>query len=100
MKRMAAQEPLQTHHAAAHCAVTLNRFPRIFGTRRLITTRRRQPRRDCRFVELQECDQNHAHRQLESVSHRERDLTPSPLGLGHLTDNPTKLTEAKFFARS
>ena len=60
-KGLTAQEPPHGHSAPAQRAVALNCFTRIFGTSRNKTTRRRQPRRDYCFVELQQRNKNGAH---------------------------------------
>src|SRR5439155_8990686 len=60
-KRLTPQEPPYGHAAAAERAMALNCFTRVFGTSRNKTTRRRQPRRDYCFVELQKRNKNGAH---------------------------------------
>ena len=61
-KRLTAQETPYGHATSAQRAMALDCFTRIFGTSRNKTTRRRQPRRDYCFVELQERNKNDAHR--------------------------------------
>jgi len=60
-KRLTAQQSPNRHARSLDCAVPFNRFARIFRTGRHESARRRQPRRDYRFVELQERNQNKPH---------------------------------------
>src|SRR6478752_2051721 len=104
--------------------MALDCFTRIFGTSRNKATRRRQPRRDYCFVELQERNKNYAHRVNFGVrwpAQRDTASDPmtrilsllnqapsplrsagalqkltTPLKLGYLRDNSTKFAKTMF----